>query len=242
MAAPGPTAFSHAVTNSDRHGVHYAGNHRIVVQGGERIRRRRSRQAQAERDYPFDRRFRHGILLACDALPAAFGELKIDKCFVMELERDPARERSSNPPSKWRSAWELKVTAEGVETDSTFAQLRLIGCDDAQGWFISKSLPADEIPSFFAGWKKTRGTPGDGNPSFASKLAAIQNLLDEAAMPGNANETLMLSATQFLEPDASILDIVAAIPPLALQGRLLPRSPPATRRPAFSRRATFTPR
>jgi hypothetical protein len=32
----------------------------------------------------------------------------------------------------------------------------------------------------------------------------------------------MLSATQFLEPDASILDIVAAIPPLALQGRLLP--------------------
>jgi hypothetical protein len=40
-------------------------------------------------------------------------------------------------------------------------------------------------------------------------------------MPGNSNETLMLSATQFLEPDASIFDIVAAISPLVLQGRLL---------------------
>jgi EAL domain-containing protein (putative c-di-GMP-specific phosphodiesterase class I) len=151
-----------------------------------------------------------------------FGELKIDKCFVMELERDPAARALIESTVEMAQRLGLKVTAEGVETDSTFAQLRLIGCDDAQGYFISKSLPAAEIPPFFAEWKKSRTAPGDGNPSFASRLVAIQSLLSEAAMPENTNETLMISPIQLLEQDAPILDIIAAIPPLGLQGRLLP--------------------
>jgi len=151
-----------------------------------------------------------------------FGELKIDKCFVMELKRDPAARALIESTVEMAQRLGLKVTAEGVEDDSTFAELRRIGCDDAQGWFISKSLPAAEISPFFAEWERSRGAPCAGNPGLAAKLAAIQGLLAEAAAPDNVNGTLMLSATQFLGPDASIPDIVAALPPLVLQGRWLP--------------------
>jgi len=73
----------------------------------------------------------------------------------MELERDPAARALIESTVEMAQRLGLKVTAEGVETDSTFAQLRLIGCDDAQGWFISKSfLPTRFRPSSLGGRKR----------------------------------------------------------------------------------------
>jgi len=150
-----------------------------------------------------------------------FSELKIDKSFTMEFDQDPAARSLIESTVEMAQRLGLKVTAEGVETDSTFAQLRLIGCDDAQGYLISKSLPAEEIPAFFAAWRRTRGVSADGRPGFMPKLAAIQTLLNEAVGPANMNQTLVLSPTQCLAPEAPSLEVIAAIPPLVLQGRSL---------------------
>lgn len=150
-----------------------------------------------------------------------FSELKIDKCFTDGLDNDPAARALIESTVDMAQRLGLKVTAEGVETESTFAQLRLIGCDEAQGYFISKSLPAADIPAFFAEWRQTRGLLGDGRPGFMPKLATIQGLLNQAVGPANTNHTLILSATHCLEPRASSLDVIAAIPPLVLQGRWL---------------------
>jgi EAL domain-containing protein (putative c-di-GMP-specific phosphodiesterase class I) len=44
----------------------------------------------------------------------------------------------------------LEVVAEGVETQEAWAALRAQGCTLAQGYLISKPLPADELRPLLA--------------------------------------------------------------------------------------------
>ena len=75
------------------------------------------------------------------------GELKIDRSFVQNMVND------ANDIVIVRSTIDLahnlglKVVAEGVETEATLKQLCLLGCDQAQGYFLSKPIPAAD---FFA--------------------------------------------------------------------------------------------
>ena len=39
----------------------------------------------------------------------------------------------------------LKVVAEGVETEAQAAKLRELQCDQAQGFFYSPPVPADQL-------------------------------------------------------------------------------------------------
>jgi EAL domain-containing protein (putative c-di-GMP-specific phosphodiesterase class I) len=49
-------------------------------------------------------------------------------------------------------ALDYSLVAEGVETEEQALKLQQLGCDIIQGYFFSKPLPADDIPSFI---KKT---------------------------------------------------------------------------------------
>jgi EAL domain-containing protein (putative c-di-GMP-specific phosphodiesterase class I) len=42
----------------------------------------------------------------------------------------------------------LEVVAEGIEDAECLVFLRTIGCDPAQGYFISRPVPAEELRSF----------------------------------------------------------------------------------------------
>jgi diguanylate cyclase len=42
----------------------------------------------------------------------------------------------------------LTMVAEGVETEAALAELARLGCDLAQGYHISKPLPADQLTSW----------------------------------------------------------------------------------------------
>jgi EAL domain-containing protein (putative c-di-GMP-specific phosphodiesterase class I) len=44
----------------------------------------------------------------------------------------------------------LKVVAEGVETAAAWAHLKALGCDFAQGYYLSKPVPAAEIEALVA--------------------------------------------------------------------------------------------
>ena len=42
----------------------------------------------------------------------------------------------------------LEIVSEGVETKEQLELLRRQGCDIIQGYYISKPMPADEVPVF----------------------------------------------------------------------------------------------
>jgi len=39
----------------------------------------------------------------------------------------------------------LRVVAEGIEDERSLARLRAMGCDEAQGHFMSRPLPEDKL-------------------------------------------------------------------------------------------------
>jgi EAL domain-containing protein (putative c-di-GMP-specific phosphodiesterase class I) len=45
----------------------------------------------------------------------------------------------------------LKVVAEGVETEEQSRLLRLLSCDEMQGFLFSKPVPADSFETIFLG-------------------------------------------------------------------------------------------
>ncbi|MFP3977514.1 EAL domain-containing protein [Marinobacter sp. KMM 10035] len=70
--------------------------------------------------------------------------LKIDKSFIAEVTTDPDSKVIVNTIIAMAHALELKVIAEGVETEEQLALLYERGCDQAQGYLFARPLPYDE--------------------------------------------------------------------------------------------------
>ncbi|MDS1311478.1 putative bifunctional diguanylate cyclase/phosphodiesterase [Marinobacter xiaoshiensis] len=70
--------------------------------------------------------------------------LKIDKSFIAEVTTDPGSKVIVNTIIAMAHALELKVVAEGVETEEQLALLYERGCDQAQGYLFARPLPYDE--------------------------------------------------------------------------------------------------
>lgn len=68
--------------------------------------------------------------------------LKIDKSFVRDLGRDLGDNAIVAAIVNMARALTLRVVAEGVETEQQLNILRDLGCDEHQGYFYSRPLPA----------------------------------------------------------------------------------------------------
>ena len=71
--------------------------------------------------------------------------LKIDKAFVSNLENDPANTAILKAIIVLGQSLGMKVIAEGVETRFQHDYLQSIGCDELQGYYFSKPIPAIEF-------------------------------------------------------------------------------------------------
>jgi EAL domain-containing protein (putative c-di-GMP-specific phosphodiesterase class I) len=78
-------------------------------------------------------------------------EVKIDKSFIMALT-DPGNRAIVEAVIKLGRAFGLRVVAEGVEDGPTWEIIRALSCDLAQGYYLSKPLPADA----FVRWLRAR--------------------------------------------------------------------------------------
>jgi predicted signal transduction protein with EAL and GGDEF domain len=71
--------------------------------------------------------------------------IKIDKSFVMEMHTDPGNATIVQSTVDLGHNLGLEVVAEGVETVESYNTLAKLGCDYAQGYFLSKPLSPEKM-------------------------------------------------------------------------------------------------
>ncbi len=75
--------------------------------------------------------------------------LKIDRSFIDGMADDPQRMSIVTTIISLAHSLELKVVAEGVEAPGQAQLLRLLRCDEIQGYLVAKPLPAEEVAPHF---------------------------------------------------------------------------------------------
>ena len=75
--------------------------------------------------------------------------LKIDRSFVTDMSAEPQGLALVSTIINLAHALKLGVVAEGVETDEQLRLLRLLGCDEMQGFLFSKPLPKETFEAKF---------------------------------------------------------------------------------------------
>jgi len=103
-----------------------------------------------------------GVLLAIDDFGTGYSSLvhlkrfqadalKIDRTFVDTMTRNPHSMTLVSTIISLAHALDLKVIAEGVESEEQAKLLRLLKCDELQGYLFSKPLAPGEIQNFLMG-------------------------------------------------------------------------------------------
>ena len=80
-------------------------------------------------------------------------ELKIDRSFVMGMERDLDDARIVRSTIGLAHTLGLTVVAEGVENPKLMAMLEHLGCDEAQGYGIARPMPIDDWLPWVERWQ-----------------------------------------------------------------------------------------
>ena len=76
-------------------------------------------------------------------LPAE--ELKIDRAFVLHVTTDLADQAIVRSTVNMAHSLGMQVVAEGVEDQAAWNLLETLGCDIAQGYYLSRPVPAQNL-------------------------------------------------------------------------------------------------
>ena len=91
--------------------------------------------------------------------------LKIDRAFVSDIDTGSYDRSICAAIIALAKSLDLKVIAEGIETEEQLQHLRFLGCDEIQGFFFAKPMPGDQVTAFLTQYmqtvSRTRSIPGD---------------------------------------------------------------------------------
>jgi diguanylate cyclase (GGDEF)-like protein len=76
--------------------------------------------------------------------------VKIDRCFVSGIGSEPGQEPIVAAIIAMARAMNLRVIAEGVESEADLDQLMAHRCDAAQGYALGRPMPADDLAALLA--------------------------------------------------------------------------------------------
>ncbi len=96
-------------------------------------------------------------------------ELKIDRSFVMAMERDADDAKIVRSTIELAHNLGLSVVAEGVETGKAWKLLAALGCDEGQGYFIGRPMPAEQFMDWLRAWQ----APDLGDESLDTVMAKL---------------------------------------------------------------------
>jgi EAL domain-containing protein (putative c-di-GMP-specific phosphodiesterase class I) len=71
--------------------------------------------------------------------------LKIDQAFIADIVRDRNDEAIVASILSMAESLNLKVVAEGVETEGQLEIIQKMGCEEVQGYYFSRPLPAEGV-------------------------------------------------------------------------------------------------
>jgi diguanylate cyclase len=74
-----------------------------------------------------------------------FDKIKLDHSFMEEVERSPQAKAIVRAVLALGKSLDIPVLAEGVETDRQLSILRAEGCDEAQGFYLGRPKPVEQI-------------------------------------------------------------------------------------------------
>lgn len=98
--------------------------------------------------------------------------LKVDQSFVKDINTDPDNEAIVSAIITLAHALKLNVIAEGVETQEQLESLRVLKCDEVQGFLFSRALSVAEFTALLAE-RLTIGIPRDYSTSRLPGLLGV---------------------------------------------------------------------
>jgi EAL domain-containing protein (putative c-di-GMP-specific phosphodiesterase class I) len=85
-----------------------------------------------------------------------FVELKIDQSFVHGAWANETQRAMFNASHGLARQLKMEAVAEGVEDQADWDFVRQQGCDLAQGYFIARPMPAENLPTWLTEWEARR--------------------------------------------------------------------------------------
>jgi diguanylate cyclase (GGDEF)-like protein len=113
-------------------------------------------------------------------LPA--NELKIDRTFVAGICEDERSRAIVQSIVDLARNLELRIVAEGIETEPVLERIAALGCDVAQGYLFSRPLPAEQLTAWLASDRFARSARGRQ----PSRAARSRTALSPTGPPGRA--------------------------------------------------------
>jgi EAL domain-containing protein (putative c-di-GMP-specific phosphodiesterase class I) len=106
-----------------------------------------------------------GIVIALDDFGTGYSSLsrlrdlpihkvKIDQSFVSHMDRRPQDALIVRSVIALAKSLRLSVVAEGVETEPVWRRLSDLGCDMAQGHYLTSPLPPEELIAWVRQWEE----------------------------------------------------------------------------------------
>ena len=83
-----------------------------------------------------------------------FTELKIDGAFVTGASQDATARSILESSIDLARKLGMKIVVEGVETRADWDLVKSLGCELAQGYFIARPMPADELQAWLEEWER----------------------------------------------------------------------------------------
>ena len=125
--------------------------------------------------------------------------LKVDRAFVQDIAASAGDASITRAVIHMGHELALKVVAEGVETAEQLEALQIAGCDEIQGYYFSRPLPAAEILSLLSSGRRLPVRSGTDDqyetrrgvdPALARALANLRQERDRQAAAADSARLL----------------------------------------------------